>query len=1073
MKGAVRWMAHNHVAANLLMIVLVVGGLIRVSTIKQEVFPEISLDTVQVSVAYPGAGPEEVEEGILLQIEENLTGVEGIKQIKSVAKEGVGTVSAEIYPGEDPDMKLQEIKSEVDRIITFPEDAEKPVITKLLNRYEVMSVVVYGDASDRALREQAESIREELLSYPEITQVDLSGVRPYEISIEVPEENLRRYNLTLEQVAQRVRAASLDLPGGTIKTEGAEILLRTKERRYLGREYGSITVINRPDGTRVRLDDIARINDGFAETDVSAHFDGQPAAMVKIYRVSDQKPLEISRLVKAYVAEKRPTLPDSLGIATWNDTTELLKSRMDLLKKNAAIGLVLVLIILGLFLEIRLALWVMLGIPISFLGAMVILPAFSVSINMITLFAFILALGIVVDDAIVVGENIYEHRLKGKPYLKAAVDGALEVSIPVTFSIMTTIAAFLPLVFVSGVIGKFIKVIPLVVISLLVISLVESLFVLPSHLSIGKPLQRDGGFLDRINRVRIGFGRKLDAFVSGPYRRFLERCLRNRYATLATGVAVLLLTIGVVKGGILKFHFMPVVDGDVITASLKMPPGTPVQETAKAQQRLAASAVAVVTEYDGKRPAGDSILRNRYAVVGGTMVEAGHMGAAAESRSNLSDMALFLKQSEERNIPAVDIANRWRAKFGDVPGVESIVFTSNMVRMGANIDIQLAHENFEVLSQTSDRIRAALSEYPGVGDIQDNYSKGKQELKIRLRPEASTLGITEAELGRQIRGAFYGAEALRLQRGRNEVKVMVRYPEADRRKVWDLESLRIRTQKGGELPLSSAATVTQGRGFSEINRTDRKRVINVTASVDDKTANAEEILTDLKEGIMPELTADYPGLVFNMEGEEKERMESMESMKEGFLFALIAMFALLAIPFRSYSQPLLIMAAIPFGMVGAVAGHLIMGFKLSILSIFGIVALSGVVVNDSLLLIDRVNRNRRQGRTELIQAVVDGATRRFRPILLTSLTTFFGLAPMILEKSVQAQFLIPMAISLGFGILFATGITLVLVPSFYMALEDIRGLLGARSQMAPMVDEREAEAIQKKAREERERVLTR
>ncbi len=1042
MKGAVRWMAHNHVAANLLMIVLIVGGLIRVSSIKQEVFPEISLDTVQVSVAYPGAGPEEVEEGILLQIEENLTGVEGIKQIKSVAKEGVGTVSAELYPSEDPDLKLQEIKSEVDRIITFPEDAEKPVITKLLNRYEVMSVVVYGDASDRALREQAEGIREELLSTPEITQVDLSGVRPYEISIEVREENLRRYNLTLEQVAQRVRQASLDLPGGTIKTAGAEILLRTKERRYLGSEYADITVVTRPDGTQVRLQDMATIKDTFAETGVSAQFDGKSAAMIKIYRVSDQKPLEISRLIKAYVAEKGPTLPDSLSIATWNDTTELLKSRMDLLKKNAAIGLVLVLLILGLFLEIRLALWVMLGIPISFLGAMVILPAFSVSINMITLFAFILALGIVVDDAIVVGENIYEHRLKGKPYLQAAVDGALEVAIPVTFSIMTTIAAFLPLVFVSGVIGKFIKVIPLVVISLLVISLVESLFVLPAHLSIGKPLKRDAGLLDRINRVRIGFGRKLDAFVSGPYRRFLSTCLRNRYATLATGVALLFLTVGLVKGGTLKFHFMPVVDGDVITASLKMPPGTPVQETAKVQQRLAASAVEVVAEYDGKRPPGDSILRNRYAVVGGTMVEAGHMGAAAESRSNLSDMALFLKQSEERNIPAVEIANRWRSKFGDVPGVESIVFTSNMVRMGANIDIQLAHENFEVLAQTSERIRAALSEYPGVGDIQDNYSKGKQEFKIRLRPEASTLGITEAELGRQIRGAFYGAEALRLQRGRNEVKVMVRYPEADRRRVSDLESLRIRTGSGGELPLSSAATVIRGRGFSEINRTDRKRVINVTASVDDKTANAEEILTDLKQGIIQELTEDYPGLVFNMEGEEKERMESMESMKEGFLFALIAMFALLAIPFRSYSQPLLIMAAIPFGLVGAVAGHLIMGFKLSILSIFGIVALSGVVVNDSLLLIDMINRNRRRRGSRLFQAVVDGAMRRFRPILLTSLTTFFGLTPMIVEKSVQAQFLIPMAISLGFGILFATGITLLLVPSFYLVLEDLRGLSG-------------------------------
>lgn len=1047
MKGAVKWMAHNHVAANLLMIILIAGGLVRLKSIKQEVFPEISMDSVQVTVAYPGAGPEEVEEGILLQVEENLTGVEGIKEITSVAKEGIGMVTAELYPGEDADIKLQEIKSEVDRIVTFPEDAEKPVITKLLNRFEVMSVVVFGDASDRALREQAEAIREELLTYSKITQVDLSGVRPYEISVEISEENLRRYNFTLDQVAQRLRMASLDLPGGTIKTRGAEILLRTKERRYLGSEYADIAVLTHSDGTQVKLGEIAEVKDTFAETDLSARFDGKPAAMVKVYRVSDQKPIEISKLVKEYVEQKRPTLPDSLNIAVWNDTTELLKSRMDLLKKNAILGLILVIIILGLFLEIRLALWVMVGIPISFMGAMLALPALDVSINMISLFAFILALGIVVDDAIVVGENIYEHRQRGKPYLKAAVDGALEVAVPVTFSILTTIVAFMPLVFVSGTIGKFIRVIPLVVISLLVVSLVESLFVLPAHLTIGKPIETPGGIIGAITRVRISFGERLNGFISGPYRRFLGLCLRNRYTTLAAGMAALFLAIGMVKGGILKFHFMPVVDGDVIIASLKMPPGTPVHETAKVQRVLEDKAMEVVRGYDEKRPQGDSILRNVYAVVGGTMIEGAHMGGAAEARAHLSDMALFLKQSEDRGISAEEIGNVWREKVGDLPGVDSMTFTANVVRIGANIDIQLAHEDFKVLDAASERLRVALTQYPGVGDLQDNYSKGKQELKIRLKPEARTLGITEQELGRQIRGAFYGAEALRLQRGRNEVKVMVRYPQEDRRNLWDLESMRIRTPDGGELPLDRAAHVIEGQGFSEINRTERKRVINVTATVDDKVANAEEILRDLKETVLMELTRDYPGLVVNMEGEEKERMESMGSMFEGFMLALIVMFALLAIPFRSYSQPLLIMGAIPFGMVGAVAGHLIMGFKLSMLSIFGIVALSGVVVNDSLLLIDKINRNRRGG-SGLLQAVMDGGARRFRPILLTSLTTFFGLTPMILETSVQAQFLIPMAISLAFGILFATGITLLLIPSLYLVLEDIRGLVGLRQAHA-------------------------
>ena len=1044
MKGAVKWMAHNHVAANLLMVVLIVGGLINAFSIKQEVFPEFSMDMISVTVAYPGAGPEEVEEGILLQVEENLTSVDGVKDIKSSAREGVGTVVAELYPGEDPDIKLQEIKSEVDRIITFPEDAEKPVITKILNRYEVISVVVYGDASERAIREQAEIIRDELLDIPEITQVDLGGVRPYEISIEVSEETLRNYGLTLDQVAGVVRRASLDLPGGTIKTKGSEILLRTKERRYIGSEYADITVITNPDGSRVKLGDIATVRDSFAETDVFAFFDGKPAAMVKVYRVSDQKPLLISKLVNEYIENKRTLMPGSLSISMWNDTTELFNSRMSLLKKNATIGLMLVIIILGLFLEIRLASWVMLGIPISFMGALLFMPLLDVSINMISLFAFILTLGILVDDAIIVGENIYSHRLMNKPYEKAAVDGALEVTVPVTFSIFTTITAFMPLVFISGIMGKFIRVIPLIVISLLVVSLIESLFVLPSHLSMGKPRKFKGRILGTVNRIQGWFSGKLEDFIEGPFSKILDLSLKNRYTTLATGIAALLLTIGIIGGGILKFNFMPVVDGDVIMASLTMPPGTPVHETAKVQEYLETTAMEVIGEYDSNQPEGRSVLRNVYSIIGSTILPAGPGGAPIESSANLAGTAIFLIESEERGVPAQQITNKWKERIGEIPGIESLAIESNLVMMGANIDIQIVHDNFEISERVSDKIKAALASYPGVSDITDNFSRGKKELKIRLKPEARTLGITEEDLGRQIRGAFYGSEALRIQRGRNEVKVMVRYPEHSRKDLWDLESMRIRTPGGGEVPLNRAAYVSEGSGYSEINRTGRKRVINVTASVDDNVANTGEIMADLKEGVLKELKENYPGLMFDMEGEQKESNESMESMRRGFLLALIGIYALLAIPFRSYSQPLLIMMAIPFGLVGAVIGHLIMGFNLSILSMFGLVALSGVVVNDSLLLIDKVNRNRRKG-AGMFDAAREASKRRFRPIMLTSLTTFFGLSPMITETSVQAQFLIPMAISLGFGILFATGITLLLIPSLYLILEDARKVFRLRS----------------------------
>lgn len=1044
MKGAIRWMAHHHVAANLLMLVFVVGGLILGPKVKQEIFPEVSLDWISVSVPYPGAGPEEVEEGILLKIEENLTGVDGIKQIKATAAEGAGTVLAEVQEGMDADKVLQDVRSEVDRITTFPLDAEEPVISKLLNRREVISVVVYGDLSERSLRERAEAVRDDLLTYPQITQVDLGGVRPYEISIEIPEEQLRRYNLTLEQVAQRVRKASLDLPGGTIRTAGGEILLRTKERRYFGPGYADIVVVTRADGTQVRLGDIARVRDTFAETDTSASFDGKSAAMVKVFRVGEQKPTEISALVKQYVAEQAANLPPTIKLATWNDTSELFESRMNLLLKNAALGLTLVFLVLGLFLEIRLALWVMLGIPISFFGTLFLMPALGVSINMISLFAFILALGIVVDDAIVVGENVYEHRQSGQAYLPAAVAGSQEVGVPVVFSILTTVAAFMPLLFVSGTMGKFIGVIPAVVITILGVSLVESLFVLPAHLALGQRRENLGGFFGRIDRVRRRFGGLLDRFIAGPYRRALELCLRYRYVTLAAAVSCLLLAIGVYKGGIIKFTFMPEVDGDVITASLQMPPGTPVAETSRVERFIEQQAMDTVAELDAGRPGEETLLRHFYAVVGGTIAVGGPTGGEANSGAHLSDMALFLTKSEERDISASDVTAAWRKRVGEVPGVESVVFKSNLVRMGANIDIQLSHDSFEVLAEAAERIKRELAGYPGVGDIEDSYSIGKQELKLRLTPEARTLGITEEDLGRQIRGAFYGAEALRLQRGRNEVKVMVRYPEQDRRSLWDLEKLRIRTPAGGEMPLERAARVEAGRGYSVIKRTDRKRVINVTASVESKTANAQEILAKLRRGLLVELKHDYPGLDFNLEGEEKERRESIASMAGGFQLALFGIFALLAIPFRSYSQPLIIMTAIPFGIVGAIVGHLIMGYNLSILSIFGIVALSGVVVNDSLLLIDRINQNRREREQNLLQALIDAGQRRFRPILLTSLTTFFGLTPMILERSVQAQFLIPMAISLGFGILFATGITLILIPTLYLTLEDIRRGLGLR-----------------------------
>ncbi len=740
------------------------------------------------------------------------------------------------------------------------------------------------------------------------------------------------------------------------------------------------------------------------------------------------------------MAAKGPTLPPSIRLATWNDTSELLQSRIDLLLKNALLGLALVFLILGLFLAMRLALLVMLCIPVAFLGALFLMPGLGVTINMISLFAFILALGIVVDNAIVVGENAFGHCSRGLAPDQAAILGASEVAGPIIFSALTTVAAFLPLLFVAGTMGKFIGAIPLVVIPVLMISLIQSLFILPAHLRKGLARQKKRDYF--IKRRQDRFGAGLERFVAGPYTRLLGLALEHRYTTAALALAALILSVGLVGGGKVQFRFMPEVEADVITATLQMPHGTPVEQTAAVVEHLVRQAGLAVAEFDRESPEGRSVMRHIYALVGAHLVPGGGpQGASKTSGGHLANVALQLKPGEERDVSSDAVARRWRELTGDVAGVESLTFKADLMRFGANIDLQLSHADFDVLVPAAERLKAALADYPGVSDIADNHSEGKEEITIRLRPEAATLGLTEEDLGRRVRAAFHGAEALRLQRGRNEVKVMVRYPEDRRVSLADLEELRVRAPGGVELPLDMAARLQRDRGYSTINRTDRKRVINVTAAVDARTGNVQDILQNLRRTVLADLTADHPGLGFDLEGEERERRESFGSMGQGFLMALFLIFALLAIPFRSYSQPLIVMAAIPFGIVGAIWGHMIMGINLSILSLFGIVALSGVVVNNSLLLIDFINSGRKEGMA-VHDAVLASGQRRFRPILLTSLTTFLGLMPMILERSVQAQFLIPMAVSLGFGILFATAITLLLIPTLFMILEDGRRMLG-------------------------------
>ncbi len=1032
MKGPIAWFTQNHVAANLLMLFCLVGGIITAFTMKVEVFPETTLDKITVEVEYKGASPAEVEESIIRRIEDRVAGLAGVRRIDSLAREGWGTVTIEALTGWDVQKLLDDVKTEVDRITSFPEEAEKPIVREVVTRTQVLWVALYGDAPESTLKRLAENLRDDITMLPGVTQADLFGVRNSEIHIEVSEDTLRRHGLTLAQVAEAVRRASLDLPAGSVKTAGGEILVRAKGRRYHAQDYADIALLTRPDGSKLTLGQIARISDGFEDTDLFARFQGQQAALIQIYRVADQNALDVAAKVKDLVEKVRPQLPKGVHIDFFADRSKILKSRLDLLLRNMAMGLVLVVLVLGLFLDLKLAFWVTLGIPVSFAFGVWLLPSLDVSINMISLFAFILVLGIVVDDAIVVGENVYKKREDGVPPLKAAVEGTIEVGGPVIFSVLTTVAAFVPLLLGSGAMGKIMRNIPTVVSVVLVGSLLESLFILPAHLARSKPPAKDR----REKRATAWLLR----VVNGPYRRLLDLCLRWRYATVGLGIMVLLITLGTFTGGILKFTLFPKVESDVLTANLTMPAGTPVERTTEAVARLERAAKTAVTSADQDQPPGTpSLFKYTVSLVGMQAGGKGPHGGRPELGSHLATVFTQILEGEKREFSAAELAKRWRRESGNIPGARSVTFQSDLFSAGNAIEVHLSAADHAQLLAAADELKARLRTYPGVSDVADSFLRGKDELQLKLKPAARSLGITLEDLARQVRHAFYGAEALRLQRDEDEVKVLVRYPEGERKSLGNIESMRIRTPDGHEVPFSEVAEARLKEGYATIQRSQRRRVVKVTADVDEKVANAAELRSLLEKKVLPALQARYPSLRYDMEGEGREQAESMADIARGFMLALFGIYVLLAIPFRSFTQPFIVMAAIPFGIVGAVVGHLIMGLNLSLLSLFGVVGLSGVVVNDSLILIYRANRLVTGGMLP-DQAVREAGPQRFRAILLTSITTFAGLTPIILERSLQAQFLIPMAVSLGFGVLFATGITLLLIPSLYLILEDAHRL---------------------------------
>ena len=1017
-KGLIAWMARNHVAANLLMFVLVGGGAIIAWDIKQEVFPEYALDIIDVGISYPGASPEEVEEGIILAVEDEVRSLDGIKEINSSAWEGYGRTTIELTESADPNKMLQDIKAAVDRIRSFPEDVERPRISLQRRRREVMKVVLYGAADERDLFYRAQAIRNELLDLPCITDVDLGGVRSPEITVEVPEAELRKYAITLGDIASSINNSALDRPAGGIKARGGEVLLRTAGRRKFASEFDDIAVISRRDGTEVKLADIAVIRDDFVDSHREAYYNGRRGVIVTVYRAGDETPISISNAVRDYVEKVSANLPDGVKFEVYRDWSDVYKDRRDLLLRNGGMGLVLVLVLLGLFLDARMAFWVAMGIPISVMGSFVLFPLMGGSINIISMFGFIITLGIVVDDAMVIGENIYYERQKGVSFLKASITGVQDMAAPVTIAVLTNVLAFLPLLFIPGSTGRFFVILPSVVIAVFIISLIECLIILPAHLAWG-PTSPDRGFLGAFERFQRRIAAGLEWFIHRMFEPVLRQSVKHRYVTVSAALATLVVMWSYWDTGRIEFSFRPKIEATRLDAEITLPYGAPIEDVREVADKIERAGIRAVERADGK-----SMLK-------GMMKSIGRRG------SNTAEINFYLVEEDQRKMSARQFSAIWREEVGDVPGLENLFFDYLIGPGGASaIKVELTHPDPKTLETAASDLAGELENYTGVIDVYDGFAQGKRQFDFRIKSSGRSLGLNPRELGQQIRHAFYGAEALRQQRGRNEVRVMVRLPESERRSLYNLEELLIRTPDGGETPLGEVAESDPGRAYTEIKRVNGKRVLNVSASVTPGVVNENKVLDDLKVTYIPQLMQNYPGLNWSFVGHERSRRESMAALGYGLCFAMGGIYILLAALFRSYVMPVLVMISIPLGITGALLGHIIMGYELSIISVFGVIALCGVVVNGGLVLVVTANKYVENG-DDVGDAAIRAGARRFRPIVLAALTTFFGLAPMIFETSVSARFLIPMALSLGFGILFSMPVILILTPALYVIKSDL------------------------------------
>ena len=1040
--GIIAWFASNHVAANLLMLLIIAFGIVSSFTIRKQTTPDFELNWVQIRVPYLGAAPQEVEEGVVIKIEEAIQDIPGIVEINSRAQEGMGSVTVEIATGEDINEILTEVKTRIDAISTFPALTEKPIIYKQEVPIHVVFVTITGDLDEYARKTVGLEIRDDLMGIPSVNQVQILGDRDYEISIEVSENVLRQYGLTMSEISQAIRNSSVDLPGGSIKSAGGDILLRTEGQVYTGQEFAGLVLRTFPDGTRLTLGDIATVQDGFVETKGYARYMGQPSASLRVMAIGQKNELETAAAVRAYVEKKKEALPNGVDIVVWVDRSFYLQGRLDMMFKNMAQGALLVCLILSLFLRLKVAAWVIVGIPITFLGAVWLMPLgpWPVSVNAISLFGFILVLGIVVDDAIIIGESIYTKIRSDGHTLDNVIRGAKRVAIPATFGVLTTIAAFAPLLFVGGIVGPFFEAMSVVVILCLMFSLVESKLILPAHLVHAniKPVdeedlfnpQREIRLRERIPRFfqkiqrRVQHG--LHNLIHNWYVPTLEKSIRNRGLTFSIFAAILILTFGVMNSGLVRTVLFPEVPSDFIQVQMTMQNGTSPSVRDAALDRIEQAAFDINDEFIAANPDADDPIDHLIVFTDG---------------DTAGVIIAELYRGEDRSLDSDEIIGSWRDKVGEIPGMKELTYSGgDHIGGGAPLSFNLSGNNYASLEKAAKELEDKLSEYTGVFDIRNSANSGGQEISLSIKPEAEALGLTMSSLGRQVRQAFYGEEAQRIQRGQDELKVMVRYPLDERRSIADLDNMRIRTPAGDEVPFHSVAEVSFGDAYSTITRQNRKRTVTVSADIDPEIVEPGEIVKEISEEYIPGLLARNPGVDYSLEGASLEEIEFVRNISIASIAALFLIYGLIAIPLHSYTQPMIIMSVIPFGLIGAVFGHILMGVAISMFSLFGLIALAGVVVNDSLILIDFVNKARQSGLSAQEAVLLSGA-ERFRAIILTSLTTAAGLMPIMLETSMQAQFVIPMAISLSFGIIFATVITLFLIPALYLLQEDFGRLM--------------------------------